>query len=214
MLAGRCGTRRRILRLRARKHSFPAIGIFKSSSEPEDSMAFDRRTAAQYLLPIGSMALAMALRLGAKPAEHAALPVHILLGTLVIVLVFATVFAVAASRGEGGASARRTLWHAGSDSRGHSNRGVGHRLDDAARREQSGPGARIRVLDGDDRVRRYRGNLPDRRRLAASLPGYQTARHQRVPGRADRADRADPDPSQFYDCHRPRHILDHCNWGS
>ncbi len=57
-------------------------------------MVFDRRTAAQYLLPIGSMALAMALRLGAKPAEHAALPIHVLLGALVIILVFATVFAV------------------------------------------------------------------------------------------------------------------------
>ena len=57
-------------------------------------MVFDRRTAAQYLLPIGSMALALALRLGAKPAEHAALPIHVLLGALVIILVFATVFAV------------------------------------------------------------------------------------------------------------------------
>ena len=57
-------------------------------------MVFDRRTAPQYLLPISSMALALGLRLGAKPAEHASLPVHILFGALVIVLVFATVFAV------------------------------------------------------------------------------------------------------------------------
>ena len=57
-------------------------------------MVLNRRTAAHYLLPIGAAALALALHLGVRPAEHAALPIRILLGALVIVLVFATVFAV------------------------------------------------------------------------------------------------------------------------
>lgn len=54
-------------------------------------MIFTRRTVA-YALPIAALLLAAILQLGVIPAEHAAVPVRIVLSLLAIGLVFATVF--------------------------------------------------------------------------------------------------------------------------
>ena len=56
-------------------------------------MAFDRRTGALYGLPIATLVLAIILQLGIVSAEHAVVPVRIVLSLLAIALVFATVFA-------------------------------------------------------------------------------------------------------------------------
>ena len=55
-------------------------------------MTAGRQTVALYGLPIATLMLAAILQLGVAPAEHAAVPVRIVLSLLAIGLVFATVF--------------------------------------------------------------------------------------------------------------------------
>ena len=55
-------------------------------------MTVGRQTVALYGLPIATLILAAILQLGVAPAEHAAVPVRIVLSLLAIGLVFATIF--------------------------------------------------------------------------------------------------------------------------
>ena len=55
-------------------------------------MTVGRQTVALYGLPIATLMLAAILQLGVAPAEHAAVPVRIVLSLLAIGLVFATIF--------------------------------------------------------------------------------------------------------------------------
>lgn len=55
-------------------------------------MVFSRRTVALFALPIATLLLAIILQLGVVSAEHAAVPVRIVLSLLAIGLVFASVF--------------------------------------------------------------------------------------------------------------------------
>ena len=170
-------------------------------------LAFDRRSIARYGLPVVSLGLAALLHLHLISIEGRPVPGMIVFLAIIIVLIFATVFVVLHHAEMIAERARRALRHAAADLRGHGDRGVDHRVNDAARAEQPDAGARIRVFHRHDRLRGRRRRLPHRWRVAASLPGHQTARNKRLSGRPDGVDRADADPAQLHADRRCRHIL-------